>query len=124
MRPFYKFLILQKFYFAKVSLNKNFLFYSVPIRHYPGKDTWDAIHKFPLPNTLHRIFTNYLDIESPPSRKLLGYFALCAGDEEEKAKLHELATVSSRFFSSFLEKRIMINVQEIPVSSERKVDPT
>ena len=78
---------------------KNFAkFYFIPICHYQGKDTWDAIHKFPLPNTLHRIFTNYLDIESPPSRKLLGYFALCAGDEEEKTKLHELATVSSRSF--------------------------
>ncbi|XP_066928412.1 nitric oxide synthase, inducible-like [Clytia hemisphaerica] len=56
-------------------------------------DIWDAIDKVPLPNTLRRIFTNYLDIESPPSRKLLGFFALCAKDEDEKTKLNDLATV-------------------------------
>jgi nitric-oxide synthase, brain len=52
---------------------------------------WVKDDRYPNEITLRTAFTNFLDITSPPSQKLLSYLSLQASDETDRLNLEKLA---------------------------------
>lgn len=56
------------------------------------RKSWESHERIP-PTTIRDIFTSFLNITTPPSTKILKYFANVCTDEKEKEVLQELITV-------------------------------
>jgi len=52
---------------------------------------WETIKTLPMPATLERIFSSYLDINSPPTTKLLKLFSIHCSTEDERLQLSFLS---------------------------------
>lgn len=60
--------------------------------------------RYTFPITLRQALTYFLDVTSPPSQKLLAYFAASAKDDDDSRKLFELSKVWLKVIYEFAIK--------------------